>query len=565
MSFNPITRRIRHLQRYAQVLEVLARHGFADLSQQLGLDSLLDRARTAVGGASGTETTGANERVPVAVRLRTMLEELGPTYVKLGQVLSTRPDLVPPEWVEEFKKLQNNVPGVEFAVIEKMLEDEFPERRKRLFRTFQHQPLAAGSMAQIHRATLRDGTRIVLKFLRPGIKEIIAVDMEILHALAELVENHFANLGYSPTEIVREFTKELSRETDMMQEGRATERLRGLFADDSEVVFPAVHWEATTHNVLALDEIDGLSFANLDAAALGRDDRRTLVENGARAVFRQCLEFGFFHADPHPGNLMALPGGRIAFIDCGMTGEIDARTSRQLADLVSGVAAGDLDRVIASAGAITDMDQAKLEDRALRADVNAIVSAFRDTPLERLNLGKVLQDFFASLRTHRVRCPADIILLIKSLTTIESIAHELDPSFEMVPFVRPFLENLIAKRYGVSAMKSRVQRGLRQYIELFEELPGELRPILSQLRKNKLAVNLEHRGLDRVTHTIEHASRNISLALIIAAMFVGSSILVHAASHAGSTPLAVVGYVGFATAVIMVVVMIVSNRRNRGD
>jgi ubiquinone biosynthesis protein len=561
MTFTPITRRVRHFQRYAQVLEVLARHGFADLSQQLGLDSLLDRARTVI----GTVPSGANERIPLPVRLRMMLEELGPTYVKLGQVMSTRPDLVPQDWVDEFKKLQNNVPGVDYGVIEKMLEEEFPGRRKRLFRSFQKTPLAAGSMAQIHRARLRDGTRIVLKFLRPGIRDIIAVDMEILQALAELVETHFANLGYSPTEIVREFAKELKRETDMMQEGRSTERLRSFFADDSEVVFPAVYWEATTHNVLAMSEIDGLVLTHLNSGRLSPEDRRRLVQNGARAVFRQCLEFGFFHADPHPGNLMALPDGRIAFIDCGMTGEIDARTSRQLADLVSGVVAGDLDRVIAAAGAITDMDQEKLEDRALRADVNAIVSAFQGTPLERLNLGKVLQDFFGSLRTHRIRCPADIILLIKALTTIESIAHELDPSFELVPFVRPYLEDLVAKRYGLSAMKGRMQRGLRQYLELLEDLPGELRPILSQLRKNKLAVNLEHRGLDRVTRTIEHASRNISFAVIIAAMFVGSSILVHAARMSGATTLTAIGYVGFAAAAILVVVMIVSNRRHRGD
>jgi ubiquinone biosynthesis protein len=477
--------------------------------------------------------------------------------------MSTRPDLVPQEWVEEFKKLQNNVPGVEYAVIEKMLEEEFPGRLKRLFRSIQKTPLAAGSMAQIHRARLRDGTRIVLKFLRPGIKEITAVDMEILHSLAEIVETHFSNLGYSPTEIVNEFAKELKRETDMMQEGRSTERLRSYFQDDPEIVFPKVYWEATTHNVLAIDEIDGLVLTKLAVGRLSPEERRTLVENGARAVFRQCLEFGFFHADPHPGNLMALPEGRIAFIDCGMTGEIDARTSHQLADLVTGVVSGDLDRVMVAAGAITDVDQAKLDDRAVRADVNVIVSAFRDTPLERLNLGKVLQDFFAALRTHRIRCPADIILLIKALTTIESIGRDLDPSFELIPFVRPYLKDLIRRRSGISAINGRLQRSLRQYVELLEEIPRELRPILSQLRKNKLAVNLEHRGLDRVTNTIEHASRNISFALVIAAMFVGSSILVHAARNSGSAAFTTVGYAGFAAATVLFLLMIISNRRRR--
>lgn len=561
MTFSPITRRIKHVQRYAQVLDVLARHGFADLSQKLGLDRLIDRARAVVGDVP----KGTNDHIPLAERLRMVLEELGPTYVKLGQVMSTRPDLVPQEWIEEFRKLQNKVPGVDYGVIEKMLQEEFPGQLKRLFRSIQKKPLAAGSMAQIHRARLHDGTRLVLKVLRPGIKEVTKVDMEILHSLASLVEAHFANLGYSPTEVVREFAKELKREVDLIHEGRSMERLGSFFEDDPEIVFPKVYWKATTHNVLAMDELNGLVLANLTPGQLSPKDRRTFVENGARAVFRQCLEFGFFHADPHPGNLIALPKGRIAFIDCGMTGEIDVRTARQLADLVAGVVAGDLDRVIAAAGAITDVDQEKLDDRALRADVHAIVSEFQGTPLERLNIGQVLQDFFRTLREHHIRCPADVILLIKALTTIESVGRDLDPSFEMVAFVRPYVEDLVSKRYSVSAWKGRFQRDLLQYIELFEDLPKGLRPILRQLGKNKLAVHLEHRGLDRVTRTIEHASRNISFALLIAAMFVGSSILVLAARSAGMTGFIALGLAGFAASAILAVLMIVSNRRNRGD
>jgi ubiquinone biosynthesis protein len=451
MTFSPIKRRIQHVQRYAQVLEVLARHGFADLSHKLGLDTLIDRARVVVGDFP----KGKKDQIPLAARLRMVLEELGPTYVKLGQVMSTRPDLVPQNWIEEFKKLQNKVPGVDYGVIEKLLEEEFPGRLKRLFRSIQKKPLAAGSMAQIHRARLLDGTRIVLKILRPGIKEITAVDMDILHSLASLVEAHFANLGYSPTEVVREFARELKREVDLIHEGRSTERLGALFEDDPDIVFPKVYWRATTHNVIAMDELNGLVLANLKPGQLSPEDRRTLVENGARAVFRQCLELGFFHADPHPGNLIALPKGRIAFIDCGMTGEIDVRTARRLADLVAGVVSGDLDRVIAAAGAITDVDQEKLDDRALRGEVHAIVSEFQGTPLGQLNVGRVLQDLFRTFREHHIRCPADIILLIKALTTIESVGRDLDPSFELVAFVRPYLENLVRKRYSVSAWKDR--------------------------------------------------------------------------------------------------------------
>lgn len=558
----PITRRIQHVQRYAQVLEVLARNGFADLSQQLGLDTLIDKGRMIV----GVVPKAGSDQIPRSERLRTVLEELGPTFVKLGQILSTRPDLIPQEWVDEFRKLQNNVPGVEYAVIQKTLEEEFggASGLRKIFRSVSKKPLAAGSMAQVHKAKLKNGTRIVLKVLRPGIREATAIDMEILHSLAEFLEKHFNNLGYSPTEAVGEFAKELRRETDMMFEGRSTERLYNLFDKDPDIVFPRVHWEASTRNVLALDEMDGKVLANIRPDEINATERRHLVENGARAVFLQCLEYGFFHADPHPGNLIAQEGGRIAFIDCGMTGQVDARTARQLADLVSGVVAGDLDRVIAAAGAIADVGQDTMDDRALRADVHSIVSEFQGTPLDRLNLGLVLQNFFATLRAHKIRCPADIILLIKALTTIESVGREFDPTFEMVPFVRPYLEDLVSKRYSLKALRSRLQRSALQYLELVEELPGEIRPFFTQLRKNKLGVHIEHRGLDRVTRTIEHASRNISFALIISAIVMASSILILAARSPGMGPITAIGIAGFVAAGVLAVLMVISNRKYRG-
>lgn len=561
LPLTPITRRVHHVQRFAQVLEVLARHGFHDLSQQLGLHTLIGRSVAAI---SGQPPPPPAQKVPLPVRLRSVMEDLGPTFVKLGQVLSTRPDLVPQEWADTFKSLQNNVPGVEYPLIQKTLAAEFPGQLRKIFRSIQKKPLAAGSMAQVHRAALKNGTRVVLKILRPGIRELIAVDMDILQELAGFVEKHFADKGYSPTEVVAEFAKELTRETDLMYEGRSTERLGLFFADDPDIVFPTVYWQATTKNVLCLDEIPGLPLANTPYDSFTPQVRRALVENGTRAVFRQCLDLGFFHADPHPGNIIALPKGRIAFIDCGMTGQVDERTARQLGELVTGVVDGDIERVISAAGAIADVSSEKLDDRALRADVNQIISQFKGTPFERLNLGQVLQDFFATLRNHNVRCPADIILLIKALTTIESVGRDLDPSFELVPFVQPYLEELVKKRYGTTAIYTRLKRGLLQYLELVEDIPSEIRPIISQLRKNKLAVNLEHRGLDRLTHTIEHASRNIASALIIAALFIGSSIVILSSHTQGLTTLTILGIAGLAAAAFLTILMMLRNRKERG-
>jgi len=558
-TFSPVARRLRNAQRYVRVLEVLARHGFADVAEQIGLVGLIEKGKEILGATPG------KSELPRQVRVRIVLEELGPTYVKLGQVLSTRPDLIPQEWADEFKSLQNSVPGVEYEEIEKVLEQEFGNRIHKLFRSIQKKPLAAASIAQVHRAVLHDGARIVLKVLRPGIRDVVEADMEILRQLAEIAEGHFKDLGYSPTGVVDEFAREIAKELDLAHEGRSTDRLRSFFEDDHEVVFPKVYWEATTPNVLALQEIKGKVFTNLNPETMEPETRRRLVENGTRAVFRQCLELGFFHADPHPGNLIAMPKGRIAFIDCGMTGEIDARTARQLADLVSGVVGGDLDRVMEVVGALGDVPAEKLEDRNLRNDVNTIISQFQNTSLDQLDLGKLLSDFFAALRANRIHCPSDLMFLIKALTTIESVGRWIDPTFPLAEFVRPFVEKLIEKRYSFSALRTRAQKSLLNYLEFAEDLPAELRSLLTQVRRNRFAINIEHRGLTKLTHTIEHASRNISFALIIAAMLVGSSILILAAKNAGLGALTAIGVAGFLAAGVLVVLMVISNRRLRDD
>jgi len=555
-----INRRLRSVRRYVEILRVLARYGFGGVVQELHLDRLVERGVTLV---SAGRLAPEFHREPRQVRLRKAMEELGATFIKLGQVLSTRPDLIPEEWANEFRNLQDDCPQMSFEVVQDCLRAEFPGRMDELFEWIDQKALAAGSMAQVHRARLRGGIDIVIKVLRPGVREQTEADMEILHALAEFAEEHFSNLGYSPTEVVNEFARELQKEVDLSHEGRATERLRGCFADDPGVVFPRVYWDATTRNVLALEEIKGTPLSRLDLNSISLEDRKALVANGANAVLRQCLEIGFFHADPHPGNLFALPGGRVAFIDCGMTAQLDERTAQRLADLVTGVVRGDVEQVLGVVAALADVEPLKLEDRTVRADVRDFVSHFVNTPLERLNMGQLLREFFQKLREHKIRCPGDLVLLIKALTTIESVGARLDPQFDMVAFARPYVERLVRRKYGYTAMKRRLASSLNQYVELVEDLPAQMRLVLTQLRRNRFAVNLEHRGLTRLTQTIEHASRNIAYSMIIAAMLVGSSILVLADRGSPNWGLYSLGVVGFLGAFTMSVLVLLFNRQRR--
>ncbi len=546
-----IGRTIRNAPRLQHILRVLVRHGFEDVVREVGIDRLFDRVRRAMGrGMPDAEF----KRLPYAVRLRHVMESLGGTFIKLGQVLSTRPDLIPAHWAEEFRKLQDDVPPVAFEHIRERLEQEFPEGVDSVLGSIEEKAIAAGSIAQVHRATLPDGTPIVLKVARPGIRRQTASDLELLALLAEFVEHRFSDLGYSPMKVVEQFHRELTREMDLHREGRSTDRLRRAFLDNDQVIFPKVYWQATTENVLALEWIDGVRLSRMEEGDLSDDELRAVVANGADAVFRQCLEVGFFHADPHPGNIIAMPGGRICFIDCGMTGHIDPQTAERLADLVQGVVSQDMPRVITAAIELGDADPALVQDRSFRADAWEFISRFQTTALEELDIGDMLNDFFDKVRRHNLQCPADLVFLIKAITTIEGVGEQVYPDFDLVTHVRPHIERLVKRRYGFGAVRRRLRDGLLGYAQLAEELPTNLHKLLYDLRRNRITVNLEHSGFESLIRTVEHASRNIAHSMFIAALILGPSILILADSLADERSwLTTAGLLGYAGAGLLVV------------
>jgi ubiquinone biosynthesis protein len=491
---------------------------------ETGLDRLLEKGRSLIG--RGTE--GDVERLSPNVRLRMVLEELGPTFIKLGQILSTRPDLIPADLADEFRALQADAPKVPFAQIRQRLDEEFDDCVDELFRVIEETPLAAASMAQVHAAELHDGTPAVVKVLRPGIEATIESDMEILHELARLAESHFEKEAFSPTAVVEEFAKEIRKELNLATEAKSTERLRRLFEDDPNVSFPRVHHAHSTRRVLTLEKVEGRMLGSMKPDDLSARDRRAVVLHGADAVFRMCLDYRFFHADPHPGNIFVLEEGRICFIDCGMTGHIDQRTSHQLAELIYGVVSGDVDKVLQIAVDLAGAEQSLLYDRALRSDVSEYIEGFQvpGGSLEELQLGAMLQGFFDLLRRWRIRCPSDLVFLIKAMMTIEGVGREWDPTFDLVAHVKPMLQRKLLERYRFGAIKDRLFRSLAAYIDIVEDLPAEVRSLLAQTRRKDFAINLHHQGLNRLSNTVDRASRTIAYGLIFAAVIMGASILI---------------------------------------
>ncbi|MFI4882250.1 MAG: ABC1 kinase family protein, partial [Phycisphaerales bacterium JB064] len=398
-------RTIRNIRRAREIIAVLVSFGFGEAVRDLELDRLVQRGRRMVGLGARDAANSDIDRKPTAVRLREAMEELGPTFVKLAQVLSTRPDLIPPDWAEEFTRLQSNVrpiPADEMKPHIERLAERMPGGMSlsERFASIEYGSMAAGSIAQAHKAVLKDGTPVVLKVLRPNIEEVIEADLEIMATLAEFIEERFADLGYSPVQVVDQFRRQVRREIDLELERRSMARMAAAFDEDERVVFPKVYPQHSTPELLCMELVEGTLLTRFDKKDFTDAQRREIVAIGSDVVFRQCFEVGFFHADPHPGNMFVLRGElpdgtqsaaalakreatdiRLCFIDYGMTGNIDPRTAEVLADLVQGTIAGDLDRVLDVVIELTGVSPMKAHDRAFRADAWEFISRFQNASL----------------------------------------------------------------------------------------------------------------------------------------------------------------------------------------
>ena len=553
-------RAIAAAERGAEIVAALLRFGFGEFARQTGLSRHHDKR-----AKHSDQDPDAAEAIPVRVRL--LLQCLGPTFIKIGQIMSTRPDLIPQEWVEELKKLQCNVPAAPWsgkAGVAAVLKKELGPKLKTEFKRIDEAAMAAASMAQVHRAQLTGGEHVVLKILRPGIREQMAADLELLRHFARLVQPYLENLGFDALAVVNEFSMELAHETDLTVEAESTRRMGADFVDNQNITFPRVYDAVSTRSVLVLEEVGGGLLAKMDLSKLTREERDQIIRNGADMVFRQCLEIGFFHADPHPGNIFVLKGQKLCFIDCGMTGLIDPPTMEQLARVVHGTVNKELDRVVRVAVELSGADARMIDDRAFRADVWKFVDHFSGSSLESIRLGLVLAEFFALLRKYHLRCPADIVYLIKAVTTIEGVAEEVSPGFDLVGYVRPFLEKAIARRYGFEALKTRARSALLAIEDLAETLPRDVGDLVKAAKDGRIRFQLTHLGLDRLTDEVERASMNISWSLVIASLILGCALLVLADSlHRTASILTTLAMVGFAVTVSFGVLRLLWTHRRK--
>jgi ubiquinone biosynthesis protein len=535
---------VTHPRRYAEIVAVLVKYGFVDAVRTLHLTPYLRAGRRLL-AAAGRPLPPELGR---ARRIRLALEELGPTFVKFGQALSTHADLLPADVVAELALLQDAVAPLAPGVAERALEREFGAPLAEIFETFDAEPLAAASIAQVHVATLFSGETVAVKVRRPDIERVIDSDLAVLADIARLAERHVPDASlYSLRELVEEFARTIRRELDLSREGRILARVAAQFEGDATLRFPRVHWALTTTAILTMEFLDGVKVTAVGAPEAPDLDPVVVARRGADFVFRQILVHGLFHADPHPGNILVLPGNVVAFVDFGIVGRIGRRMREQLAQVVLAIGRRDAERLadivvtIATPLRPVDMD-------LLTSDLAEMLDLYAEVPLGDLSLREVFHSITDAMARHRLRLPADVLLLIKSVSTIESVGRDLDPSFRIVEYATPHVEQMLAQKRRPGAVATRAVDHGRIALKALGRLPGGVATIVERVKRDGLRIEFVHRNLDHFIREMDRSSNRLSFAVVIAAIVIGSSIVV----HAGVGPLAfgypLPGLIGFMTA-----------------
>jgi ubiquinone biosynthesis protein len=532
----------RDIGRLNEIAGVLIRHGFSDSVRRLGLADKLERAGHAIRWDHAADL--ARLEPPVQVRLA--LEELGPTFVKLGQILAGRADLFGPEWIAEFEKLHSHVPALPIDALRPQLRDDLGGEPEDVFDRFEVEPMAAASIAQVHRARLKDGTEVVVKIRRPGITAVIEADLRLLGRLAAMAEAELPALKpYRPQLLVREFARSLRRELDLAVECRHAERIAANLAGLPHIVIPRVHWVHTDERVNVQDYVGGVPGGQLDRLTPEAGfDRTLLAQRGARAVLKMIVEDGLFHADPHPGNVFYLDGNRIAFIDFGMVGRLSERRREELLNLLLGLVERHPQAV---ADVLLDWtgDEHGVNLGQLETEIEAFVDQYHGVPLAQLNLGQMLADVTAILREHRLGLPSDLALLIKAFISLEGMGRGLDPAFHMTTEALPMLRQVVRARYRPKAVALRAWQTLRRTLTVAEQLPHDVARLLRNARRGRVHVGIDIAHLKRVGDQIDRAANRLTMALVIAALIIGSSIVMTVKGGPTLFGLPAFGFLGF--------------------
>jgi ubiquinone biosynthesis protein len=535
----------RDLGRAHDIASVLIRYGFGGFVRGLGVGKALERA----GRVLHWQHVEEYVVLDTPQRIRRVLEELGPTFIKLGQILATRVDLFPPQYITEFEKLQDQVPPMPFEELLPQLEEDLGGSVDEFFANVERQPLAAASIAQVHKAELKDGTPVILKIRRPGLRKIIEADLRLLQRLVDIAESESPELRrFHPKEVLRQFNQSLRWELDLAAESRNAERVAANLADDMNIKIPNVYWQWTCERLNVQEYIQGIQGRDLAAVDQAGLDRKLLADRGTHAVLKMIMEDGFFHADPHAGNVFYLEDNKLAFIDFGMVGRLTEERREQVVSLLYGMT-NHLPTKVAEI--LEDWsDNIYTDEQVLTIDLEAFVDQYSSLALKDLSLTSMMSDLMAILRDHNLILPADLALLVKAYITLDGLGRHLNPEFNTLVFAAPYLQKIMMERYRPEAIARRGWRNLISVADLLSSLPKDLRKLLRASRKGAIQVDITVRRLDQYVNHMDNAISRLTMGIVTAALIIGSSIIMTVKGGPELFGLPAFGFLGYSFATV---------------
>ena len=511
----------RHISRYSEIVSVLVRYGFGDLLSRLNIYRYIDAGKRIL----RLKQVERLEAVSRSDRIRMVLEELGPTFIKLGQFASTRPDMLPIELVESLEKLQDAVPPFPQDQAKALVEKELGRPVGELFARFDERPFASASIGQVHRATLNDGQEVAVKVQRPNIAEQVSVDLEIMRNLALLIEKHVEGMRvFNLEQLVDEFAKALRKEMDFTAEARHIESFAANFRNDPGVYIPRVFHTFTTRRIIVTEFIEGIkitSVAELREAGL---DPREIARRGAEVILKQIFVDGFFHADPHAGNILVKENNVICFLDLGMAGMLTPATRRRLSLIIVGIVRREPEQVVRVLYEFSDQPLARREN--LEYDVAEILQEYASRTLGTINIGELLHRLSQLMQMYRFHLMPGFYLLVKALITLEGVGCRLDPAFNLMEHLEPFARRLVREEFGPRHAAREAVDTVQEFAALLRDLPYETRDILHLVKTGKVRIEFEHRGLEPMLGELYDLVNRVVYGLVLAALVIGSSIIV---------------------------------------
>jgi ubiquinone biosynthesis protein len=539
--------RFKNIKRIRTIVEIAIKYGFKDVIYRIApiRKFIPSKLRAKV-------LEGSTEE-----RVRMALDELGGTFVKLGQFMSLRTDILSERFTMELSKLQDEVEPVAFSEIEEMLAEELGGPVEKVFYSFNKKTIAAASLAQVYKAEIKKGKTVVIKVLRPGIKDLVESDLSILTDLARLVERYIPEAKqYQPREIIKELDRNLKRELNFSAESRALQKFRDNFKDEEDYLIPEIYLEFTTSKVLTLEYVKGLKITDPEVHEKWGLSEEKVLDKIIDFTFKQMFDYKLFHADPHPGNIIINKKGQISLLDFGLIGFLHEEDIDILSDILIAVINKDIDRIIEVILQLESVGE-KVNLQELKTDLRFFMDEYYNVSLKDIEFKEISNELFFIVRKYGLKVPKNLVLLIKTVATLEGVAFELDPEFNIIENLKPYIRKLIKKKYNLSKVTKDLTKLLRSYFLLFKKIPGELSLIIKEIRDGSIKVNFEHKGLDDFIKHAESAINRLSVSLILAALVLSSSLLIQ------SDKIVPVGIAGYILAGILGIFILISLFRSR--